>query len=86
MVAQVEDALHPPVLQVGDDLLEGREVAVDVGEQGDFLHRSSQKNEEHANGRRKSRTRLAYNIYRKLQLIARNNCANSKSLERRLDL
>ncbi len=38
VVAQVEDALHPSPLQVGNHLLEGRQVAVDVGEQGDFLH------------------------------------------------
>ena len=37
-VAEVEDALHAPALEVGDYLLEGEQVAVGVGEQGDFLH------------------------------------------------
>ena len=37
-VAPVEDALHAAALQVGDDLLEGGQVAVDVREQGDFGH------------------------------------------------
>ena len=41
MVAEVEEALDAAALEVGDDLLEGGEVAVDVGEEGDFLHGSS---------------------------------------------
>jgi hypothetical protein len=36
VVAEVEDALHAAALEVGDELLEGGEVAVNVGEEGDF--------------------------------------------------
>ena len=35
VVAEVEDALDAAALQVGDDCLEGGEVAVDVGEEGE---------------------------------------------------
>ncbi len=38
VVAEVEEARDAPALEVGDDLLEGGEVAVDVGEEGERGH------------------------------------------------
>ncbi len=37
MVAEVEDTPDAPALEVVDDLLEGGEVAVDVGEESDCV-------------------------------------------------